>query len=55
MGDGELGDELRPVFQIDKGQEISQLDAAARQWNASTDDEGQIVLTAQAGAGPVPR
>ncbi|HEX2392534.1 MAG TPA: hypothetical protein VHI77_06415 [Solirubrobacterales bacterium] len=55
----DLGDELRPVFQIDKGQEIDQLDAAARQWNASTDEEGQIVGAAPghapAGAGTVPR
>jgi hypothetical protein len=40
----DLGDELRPVFQIDKGQEISQLDAAARQWNASTTEAGMLVL-----------
>jgi hypothetical protein len=42
----DLGDELRPVFQIDKGQEIDQLDAAARQWNAATDEEGRIVPAA---------
>jgi hypothetical protein len=47
----DLGDELRPVFQVDKGQEISQIDAAARQWNASTDEEGRVVLSTPAGAG----
>jgi hypothetical protein len=55
----DLGDELRPVFQIDKGQEISQLDAAARQWNAATDEGGRIVGAASgrdpAGAGTGPR
>jgi hypothetical protein len=40
----DIGDELRPVFQIDKGQEIDQLDPAARQWNASTGDGGEISL-----------
>lgn len=40
----DIGDELRPVFQIDKGQEIDQLDRAARQWNASVGDDGKISL-----------
>ena len=39
----DLGDELRPVFQIDKGSEIDQLDPPARQWNASVDDSGKLV------------
>ncbi len=51
----DLSDELRPAFQIDKGQEVSQLDAAARQWNASTTEDGALVLGAggrrPAGAG----
>jgi hypothetical protein len=55
----DLGDELRPVFQIDKGQEVSQLDAAARQWNASTDEGGRIIHSATgrdpAATGPAPR
>jgi hypothetical protein len=42
----DLGDELRPVFQIDKGNEIDQLDSAARQWNASAVEGGRIVLVA---------
>jgi hypothetical protein len=42
----DLGDELRPVFQIDKGNEIDQLDSAARQWNASAVAGGRVVLVA---------
>jgi hypothetical protein len=45
----DLGDELRPVFQLDKGLEISQLDPPARQWNASVIEGGQIVMAAPAG------
>ena len=41
----DIGDELRPVFQIDKGREIDQLDAAARQWNASVDGAGKLSLS----------
>jgi len=49
----DLGDELRPVFQLDKGLEVSQLDSAARQWNASALGDGTIVLGAPA-QGPAP-
>jgi hypothetical protein len=42
----DLGDELRPVFQIDKGNEVDQLDSAARQWNASAVAGGRVVLVA---------
>ena len=45
----DLGDELRPVFQLDKGHEISQLDSPARQWNASVIEGGQITVSAPAG------
>jgi hypothetical protein len=45
----DLGDELRPVFQIDKGLEMDQLDSAARQWNASAVEGGRIILIAPAG------
>jgi hypothetical protein len=48
----DLGDELRPVFQLDKGSEISQLDSAARQWNASAIEGGRIVLAASAESAP---
>ncbi|HVX34119.1 MAG TPA: hypothetical protein VHA80_13360 [Solirubrobacterales bacterium] len=41
----DLGDELRPVFELDKGYEVAEIDAAARQWNASA-HEGRIVLVA---------
>ena len=45
----DLGDELRSVFQIDKGNEVVQLDRSARQWNASAAEGGQVVLGAPAG------
>jgi len=40
----DLRDELRPVYQIDKGQELDELDAPARQWNASAHAGGQLML-----------
>ena len=40
----DVGDELRPVFQIDKGGEIDQIDHAARQWNARVGEDGRLVL-----------
>jgi hypothetical protein len=40
----DVGDELRPVFQVAKGAEISQLDAAARQWNAKVGADGKLRL-----------
>jgi hypothetical protein len=42
----DLGDALRPVFQIDKGSEMSQLDGSARHWNARAADGGRLVLGA---------
>jgi hypothetical protein len=44
----DIGDELRPVFQIDKGREIDELDPAARQWNASVDEDGRLALAERA-------
>ncbi len=41
----DLGDELRPVFQIAKGFEIAELDSSARQWNA-TAVKGRIAMGA---------
>jgi hypothetical protein len=41
----DLGDELRPVYELKKGFEVNEIDAAARQWNASAHD-GRIVLVA---------
>jgi len=40
----DLGDELRPVFQLGKGDEIDQLDGSARQWNARAEEGGRIAL-----------
>lgn len=45
----DLGDELRPVFQIDRGTELDQLDGSARQWNAGADEDGRISLGARTG------
>ena len=42
----DLGDDLRQVFQIDRGTEIDQLDGSARQWNASAGEGGRISLGA---------
>jgi hypothetical protein len=42
----DIGDELRPVFQLDKGREVDQLDPAAKQWNASVDEDGRLSLRA---------
>jgi len=47
----DLGDELRPVFQLDKGEEIEQLDGPAREWNARAGEGGRLAL----GAAPVRR
>ena len=47
----DIGDELRPVFEIDKGREVDQLDAAARQWNASVAEDGRLSLATEAPAG----
>jgi hypothetical protein len=44
----DLGDELRAVFQLGKGEEIEQLDGAARQWNASAGEGGRLALGTQA-------
>jgi hypothetical protein len=41
----DLGDELRPVFELERGYEIAEIDSAARQWNASAHD-GRIVMVA---------
>jgi hypothetical protein len=38
----DIGDELRPVFEIDKGRELEQLDHAARQWNTSVAEDGRL-------------
>jgi hypothetical protein len=43
----DIGDELRPVFELDKGGELNQLDAAARQWNASLGEDGRLRLAGE--------
>jgi hypothetical protein len=47
----DLGDELRPVFQLDRGDEIGQLDGSARQWNATAKDGGRLTLGTPVGGG----
>lgn len=42
----DLGDERRPVFQIAHGEELSQLDGSARQWNARAEG-GRLILGAR--------
>jgi hypothetical protein len=45
----DIGDELRAVFEIDKGREIDQLDRAAQQWNASVGEDGRLTLAERSG------
>jgi hypothetical protein len=40
----DIADELRPVFELGKGGEVDQLDAAARQWNAAVGRDGRLRL-----------
>jgi hypothetical protein len=40
----DLGDEARAVVALGKGDEIDQLDGSARQWNATADSDGRLVL-----------
>ena len=40
----DLGDEMRAVFQLGKGDEIEQLDGSARQWNARAGEGGRLAL-----------
>lgn len=48
----DLGDQMRPVFQLGKGDEIGQLDGSAREWNAHAGEDGRIGLgTARAADG----
>jgi hypothetical protein len=42
----DLGDELRSIYQLDKGREVDQLDGSARQWNATAAPGGQLFLGA---------
>jgi hypothetical protein len=42
----DLGDETRPVYELGRGREIAEIDAAARQWNASVLDGGRVAIVA---------
>jgi hypothetical protein len=42
----DVGDRPQPVSQLDKGDEIDQLDGSARQWNATTGEGGRLLLGA---------
>jgi hypothetical protein len=43
----DLGDEDRPVFQLGRGQEVTEIDAAARHWNATALEDGRIAVAAR--------
>ena len=43
----DVADELRPVFELGKGGEIHQIDAAARQWNAAVGEDGRLRLAGE--------
>ncbi len=51
----DIADELRPVFELDKGGEVDQIDAAAQQWNAAVGEDGRLRLAGEAGAEPMSR
>ncbi len=40
----DIADESRPVFELGKGGEIDQLEAAAKQWNAVVGEDGRLRL-----------
>jgi hypothetical protein len=40
----DVSDEMRPVYEIGKGGELTELDAPAKQWNARMEDSGRIEL-----------
>lgn len=39
----DLGDEADPVMMLEKGDEIEQIDASLREWNATLDAEGRVL------------
>lgn len=47
----DLVEDGRPVFPIDKGSEVDELDGSARQWNARVGGDGRLLLEALAGEG----
>jgi hypothetical protein len=46
----DVGDELRPVFQLDQGRELDQIDHAAKQWNAAVGGDGRLRLAGEPAA-----
>lgn len=48
----DLGDESGGVFELASGKQVGELDAAARQWNASVVGGGRIVLAPPRRRGP---
>jgi hypothetical protein len=40
----DISDELREVYEIGKGGELSELDAPAKQWNARMEESGRIEI-----------
>jgi hypothetical protein len=42
----DLGDELRAVFELGRGNEVEQLDGPAREWNARAEEGGLLALGA---------
>jgi hypothetical protein len=40
----DLGEPSRPVYELDKGHEISEIDASAREWNAHAGEGGNLRL-----------
>jgi hypothetical protein len=43
----DIADELSPVAELDKGGEVEQLDAAAKQWNARVEQDGKLRLAGE--------
>ena len=39
----DLGDEADPVMMLDKGEEMEQIDAGLREWNARLDGDGRVL------------
>jgi predicted RNA-binding Zn-ribbon protein involved in translation (DUF1610 family) len=42
----DLKDETRSIYEIDKGHEMQELDSSARQWNATSAEDGRVRLGA---------
>jgi hypothetical protein len=40
----DLGDEADPVMMLEKGDEIEEIDESLREWNATLDAEGRVLV-----------